>query len=278
MAKRKIKKFIRAAIVPLLIPLTKISRRRNKNNVCIFHNGRCGSTVVGNLLGKHNKIHWDGQIYAKLFVKPDGKTFGKTEFEKGLAIDVLNDRMKDVFTKFYGFDVKRNHISWLNFSVSDYVQQLVHMGFDQFVVLERKNHLRTILSYTIAREAGVWHLHRNEQPVEKAIHINPDKVYLEYEEIDLLEALDEISNYYVTLRKVFAELNLSYLNLIYEEDIREDPLNAYRKIIDHIGLKPKHPKTRFNRTNPFPINKMVSNYDELAKYLSNTPYKWMLDK
>ena len=92
MAKRKIKKFIRAAIAPLLIPLTRILRRRNKNNVCIFHNGRCGSTVVGNLLGKHNKIHWDGQIYAKLFVKPDGKTFGKIEYKKGFAMEILKDR------------------------------------------------------------------------------------------------------------------------------------------------------------------------------------------
>lgn len=278
MAKRKIKKMIRYALAPLLIPLTKITKRRKKNNVCIFHNGRCGSTVIVNLLGKHSKVHWDGEIFSKYFLNPDGKTFGRVDYEKNNAISILRNKMKDVFTQYYGFDVKRNHILWFGYSIPEYIQQLVKMGFDHFVVLERQNHLRTILSYTIARKAGVWHIHKHEAATEKAFHINPEKIYLGYEEIDLLTALGEMANYFSTLRNAFKDLNLPYLALTYEKDIRDDPKVGYEKIIDYIGLEIESPQTRFSRTNPFPIRNMVSNYDELFDYLSGTPYEWMLQE
>lgn len=272
-----LKKMLRNVLAPFLVPIVKIAKRRAKNNVCIFHNGRCGSTVISHLLGKHGKIHWDGEIYSKYFLKPDGKTFGKVNYERDQSIRILKNKMKAIFTKYYGFDVKRNHIEWFNFSISDYIEQLKELGFDRFIVLERQNHLRTILSYTIAREMGIWHIHRHEAAVEKTLRINPEKVYLAYEEMDLLNALELMSCYYRDLRNALKDLNVPYLDVTYEKDIRENPMVAYKKIIEYLGLRPKQPKIRFNRTNPFPLSKMVSNYDELDKYLSKTPYAWMLE-
>ena len=36
----------------------------------MFHPGRCGSTVLGNLLNQHPSIEWDGEIY-----EPQGRFY-----------------------------------------------------------------------------------------------------------------------------------------------------------------------------------------------------------
>ena len=38
----------------------------------MLHNGRCGSTVVGDLLVQNPNIHWASELYAKLKARSIG--------------------------------------------------------------------------------------------------------------------------------------------------------------------------------------------------------------
>ena len=43
----------------------------------MFHIGRCGSTVVSELLNQHSKIHWESELYTPIFTELQKKVSGK---------------------------------------------------------------------------------------------------------------------------------------------------------------------------------------------------------
>jgi hypothetical protein len=271
----RIKEAIKYSLSPFGIPIAYLIGRFKYNNICMFHIGRCGSTVIGDLLGKHPKILWDGEVFSRYFINNDDAA-GHRDWNELYGVNVLIRKMRSVIRKYYGFEVKHAHLKELTSSLPEYIKTLKQLGFDHFIVLERKNHLRSIVSYTIARETKRWHIHDHENATTKKINLNTNKVYLEYKEIPLLQALKTMNDYYSDLRKALDSTKSKCLDLIYDDDIKNDPLIAYHKTMTYLNLKPAKPKVRFNRTNPFPIQDMVSNYDELANHLSGTPYEWML--
>ena len=74
----------------------------------ILHNGRCGSTVVGNLLAQNPNMHWASELYEPMFAK--WKEENQQEFaylakepivENPIAI--LKNSMNEVTKPYYGF-------------------------------------------------------------------------------------------------------------------------------------------------------------------------------
>ena len=45
----------------------------------MLHNGRCGSTVVGDLLVQNPNIHWASELYAKLCLQSGKKKISKNQ-------------------------------------------------------------------------------------------------------------------------------------------------------------------------------------------------------
>lgn len=250
--------------------------RFKKNNICLLHSGRCGSTVLGDLLGKHNSIQWEGELLGHLFYDRNSKSFRRSSRDFGDIRKLINLRMKTTVNKYFGFELKRVHLECVSVEISDFIDYLRNLGFDYFILLERKNHLRTILSYTIARQSGNWHVHRTDKLDHQLIQLNLDKVYLEYDEMPLLDALGKMSTYYDEFRNTLRNRGINYLDLTYEVDILNDPYQAYSKILNFIHIKPSNPKIRFRKTNPFKVSELISNFDELSLALKNTPYAWML--
>ena len=77
----------------------------------ILHNGRCGSTVVGNLLAQNPNMHWASELYEPMFAK--WKEENQQEFaylakepivENPIAI--LKNSMNEVTKPYYGFAIK----------------------------------------------------------------------------------------------------------------------------------------------------------------------------
>ncbi|MCX6973238.1 MAG: hypothetical protein NTZ94_02865, partial [Verrucomicrobia bacterium] len=62
-----------------------------------------------------------------------------------------------------------------------------------------------------------------------------------------------------------------------ENDIENDPLKAYSKICEFIGVKATKPTISLSKTTPFSIRDLIENFDEVASCLANTPYEWMLE-
>ncbi|NEQ34055.1 MAG: hypothetical protein F6K04_24205 [Leptolyngbya sp. SIO4C5] len=51
----------------LLETLEKIWQPRDR--IAMLHYGRCGSTVLGDLLGQHPDIFWDSEVFERLYTQ-----------------------------------------------------------------------------------------------------------------------------------------------------------------------------------------------------------------
>ena len=66
------------------------------------------------------------------------------------------------------------------------------------------------------------------------------------------------------------------LKLRYEEDILSQPLEAYRRACEFLGLKPHDVSVRYVKTTPFPTVDVIANYWEVEAALRGTEFEWML--
>jgi hypothetical protein len=67
------------------------------------------------------------------------------------------------------------------------------------------------------------------------------------------------------------------LQLTYEDDILKDPRIAYRRVCGYLGLEPCPAFVRHARSNPFRLDEIIENYDEVKQALSGTEFEWMLE-
>ena len=65
--------------------------------------------------------------------------------------------------------------------------------------------------------------------------------------------------------------------MIYEDDIlNAGPIVAYEKVCSFLWLSPSKVQVKIGRTNPFPLEEIIENYEDIVKTLSTTKYSWML--
>jgi hypothetical protein len=242
-------------------------------SVAMLHVGRCGSTVVGNLLDQHPKIYWDGEVVFNEYVfnncqlKPfDTKTF-------------FRQQMLVAGNRFYGFEVKvhpEQQLAILHQTLPELVNELPELGVEQFIVLERKNYLRRIISAILGYQTKTRHLNSKSKAKLTQTRLDLDKVAfgIVYNPKPLINCLEEIDQTYRQLESLLEDK--SSLWLTYEDDILPDPRIAYRKVCEFIQVEPMAVDILNQRTNPFPIREIVENYDELEAMLKGTKFEWML--
>ena len=112
----------------------------------MFHVGRCGSTVLGDLLDQHPLVKWDREIYFRRFAR------NRFELKPFDSRKYLRHQMVVAGSRFYGFEVKfleNQHLAIVGAGLSDYVQQLRDVGVMHYVILERKNYLRMLISWVV---------------------------------------------------------------------------------------------------------------------------------
>ena len=240
----------------------------NSGNAVMFHIGRSGSTLIDNMLSQHPSIHWDGELLkdTKLYTAEDPIYFDKIK----LSMASLGKN------RFYGFEVKPFHLSKLNITIPFFLEQINQLGFDHFVVLQRRNYLKKIISSLKASKTGEWHKPRGGKPLHDKITIDFDNVSIDKTTMPLIGHLENYDTSFTQLENYLQKYN--YLWLTYEEDILLNPQIAYNKLVKFFSLKTHPSKVNYGRTNPFHISAIVSNYDALVHYLHNTQYAWMLSE
>ena len=242
----------------------------------MFHLGRCGSSVLASLLQQHRCIVWDGELYTPIFaewVKKNGgvETVGEMPED---AVKKLRWRMCRAFHRFYGFELKPFHFRLIGYPVELFTHQLDCLGFTHFVILDRKNRLRKILSSLIAHKRKRYHQFSGTRAELSRIKVNTDDVRIDFEAKPLLDYLSDYDKQFETLHKLLQGRKL--LKLTYEQDIQQKPKKAFLRICDFLGLQPCEVSIQFRRTNPFPVRDMLINFGEVESLLRGTRYGWML--
>lgn len=263
-----LKRAIKKAMSPILSPF-------RPGNIVMIHLGRSGSTVLADLLEQHPKIYWGAEIYNRIFrhwVKE-----GKEEIESFPyhPIDFLRKDMLLALHRYYGFEIKPFHLKLINLTPESFLQHLDKLNYTHFIVLDRKNRMRKIISSILAHtNKDKYHIKNTKDSSKKAINIDVQNVCIDFECKPLIEFLTDYDKQMNTFRQLLDGKKILYLS--YEEHIQDDPTNAYIQTCDFLNIKPRKVNVRLSRTNPFPVKDMIENFDEVSQHLKGSPFEWML--
>ena len=240
-----------------------LSKALVKKKVIMFHFGRSGSTVLGNMLDKHPNIRWAGEIFSESGLENAPKEISPSQWIKKHRYNTL----KSVFgleTKYLSFQQLGN--SPINLSIEEYLELVESLGFHHFIMLNRRNILRTLISTQIAFQNGIWHSKEQGKLVKLTLDFNNP--------MPLMAFLEQVTNEYENMQKLLLQKN--HLNLTYEEDILVNPYFAYSKVCSFLEYKPQAIQPDLKKTNPYSVKETLTNFAEVEKTLINTPYEWML--
>jgi LPS sulfotransferase NodH len=240
----------------------------------MFHVGRSGSHVLGDLLNQHDKIDWEGEIFERLFrefEKRNNKIIGENDISIDIG-DFIKTKFSGQTKEVYGIEVKFFHLALLHKTIDQFLDlfkdQEVH-----YIILKRKNLLRKIISSLVAHETSVFHIPVENKAKLKKITIDVNSVRIDRDNKTLMKFLTGYSESFEELELALKDKKV--LHLVYEEDIEQDPLKAYRKVCEFIGVEPSQPVINFRRSNPFKVSRIIRNFREVRKYLKDSPFESM---
>lgn len=245
------------------VSLRKLRFGRPKlGSVVLFHVGRCGSTVLARMLEQHSQVRWGGELFHDIRKTTPGYHPGRDWVRAVIQADQYRQQKG-----YFGFETKAIWFreDWLGMTEAQYLALLKELRFTHYIVLNRRNLLRAVVSAMIGFTTRTWHA--DAAPVGPTpIELKPDR---------LIALLDSYARFYRVLEELLRDK--PHLNLTYEDDIESDPLRAYRKTCESLKLTAEPVKVQLARTNPYPLRQMLTNFDTVSALLRATPYEWMLD-
>lgn len=242
----------------------------------MFHVGRVGSTVTGDLLNQHPLVFWGWEVFypalAAFLKAPRPESF-KPEAH---YLKVMYEKMLMAHMRIFGAEVHFAHLDLWQVSVQRFVREMRLLNFRYFVILKRRNLLRKIVSSSrLFLENGRSKQLIDERPVLRKIHIDPRSVRYLRRTWSLFDLFEWIERKYEEAESVLERRNV--LHLTYEDDVEQDPIVAYRRVCAFLGIEPVDVTVRLGRMNPFSLQDMLDNLDEVAAALRGTKYEWMLE-
>jgi hypothetical protein len=251
-------------------------RSQRRGPVAMLHYGRCGSSVLADLIGRHPRVYWDEEVFRRML----RKTCLEARFI-GDPFRLLRVRMMRAAGRCYGFETKCHEAydlgaPMLNMSIERLLDILIEeMGYRRFIVLKRRNYLRQQISVEVGRQVKRWHHPAGASPRLHPITLDLDRVGFGWEDLPLLDSFAERDRGYDRIARRLDGQRV--LRLTFEDDVLPDPLRGYRRVCDFLDLVPGRPEVQRARTNPFALRELLNNYDEVAAALRSTSYAWMLE-
>lgn len=188
---------------------------------------------------------------------------------------MLREFRKASHRVFFGCEVKPYHMSLTGHTAESFINMAKSVGFTHFVILDRKNRLRKIVSSVIAhRNTELFHFYGKKQAKLEKVEIDTEDVKIDFASKPLIKYLEDFDQQIQDIHSVLAGSNV--LNISYEEDIEGDPHIAYNRICDFLNIDRQQVSVKLSRTNPFPVADMIENIDEVRSALQDTRYEWML--
>lgn len=238
----------------------------------MLHVGRSGSGVVGKLLHQNPAVFWDGEVLKR---EGRGQELRAADGATRDAIARMGEKLREANRPVYGFELKPFHVEELGRELGAFVDGLRSCAFSRFIVLERENLLRKVVSSRVAHETAQWHLAAGAEPRLHRIVLDVDEVRIDNTRLSLLATLEKLSGLFPTLAALLVDDPV--LRLTYEDDVRQDPRAAYARICDFLGVEHVAVDVPYVRTNPFPLPDVVRNFEDVRRVLVGTPFEWMLD-
>ena len=107
-------------------------------------------------------MHWASELYTPLFAKwkkehPNRFPLSeqKTIVEK--PIEILKNSISETTKPYYGVEIKPVQLVLIGFLTANFLSQSFLLNFTYFILIRRKNWLRSIVSAKISAKTDVWH-------------------------------------------------------------------------------------------------------------------------
>ena len=162
--------------------MIQINRR---GSIAMIHIGRCGSTVVGKMLNCHPHICWAGEVYTPIFRKWKNRNGGVETVEPmpGDAVKILKRNRFWAFNRYYGFEIKPFHFRLIGYTANEFIDQLKKLGITHYILLDRENKLRKIVSSLIAHQNETTYFVSSESDIQLTrVHVDCRNIAIDFEE------------------------------------------------------------------------------------------------
>ena len=246
-----------------------------------WHVGRCGSSVLGSLLAQHPSISYSNEIYSRFMPRRRGS----------VSLPSIESVLEDAEqvsseSKLHFFEVK--HLSDQNLGLypqlklQDWLNLFFSKGYKHHILMRRRNGLRRIVSHLRAAQSGQYVLGSSSAVVQRSpITVPLDEIVHGHGCRTLLGWLEEYEQGHKAMQLCLVAMGklhpeLSWLELVYEDQIEHDPYTAYRAVCNFLDLPVVDVDLRHRKISPGHLADLIANYDEVRDYLSPTRFAWML--
>lgn len=244
-----------------------------QTRVCCFHFGRCGSTLLGNMLNAHSQLNWKSEIFHSLHENSRSNT------KNADGIEILNSILEESATKKHlGIETKFQHLdsNGLDMELEDFLSLLGQLNFTKFIVLSRRNYLRQAISVARGQMTKTWHVTSSgELPDDSPFEFDLEQVSLGGTNRTLLDCFEFLNTTYDKAIGLFQSLGLDVLKLEYESDLEQDASIGFRKTVSFLGIRNEAPRISLRKLEQRPVSEIVANFSDIKRALANTPYEWM---
>jgi hypothetical protein len=250
--------------------LKKIERKVNiwrfnlwheRVNIVMIHLGRCGSTALAHHLQQHPELKWAGEII-------------EHENEKHAALNKINQFVTNSIRKYSGIEIKPFHLRSCRIPPQEFLDFLKKKQFSKIIFLTRKNLLRIIISGTVSRQTKVWHIQNSNNQKLHQIYLDPNSIMVRGNFYKLLDVLSMLEKDILDMEELLKKQKI--LRLYYEEHVSMSPVIGFKKICEYIGVPFVENSISLVKTNPFPLQEIITNFSEIKEHLDNTRFEWML--
>lgn len=241
--------------------------------VLMLHVGRCGSTVLANLLDQHPAIYWDAKLprvakglYGAQLAEMDFPVWTKRQFA------ISGDR-------FYGFEFKvleDQYPALIGLSTGEFLAACREIGVTHYILLARRNTLRHVVSHYASRNRGAWHAtEAGAASRKRSFRLDPDDITTGASPgRSLVDYLAEVETKHDEVRRLLAGERL--LEIEYERDVdAAGAEHAYRMTCDFLGIDLAPVDVLNVRLNPYSLSEVLDNHAEIEARLEGTEYAWM---
>lgn len=248
--------------------------------IILTHFGRSGTTVLAEMLNKHDKISWLNEYFSLKWIRDrENYNFTLDQLMEMIGAEVKKAHERDPGL-WVGHEIKlMNFLQNPSCNMVDYARATADPDSYVHIILRRRNVLKRICSSLKAAQTKVYHVKSDNSDYKDRTFRIDFKNIIDYDTgerganfPDLIErSIDREERVLSNFRNV----GIRYMELSYEDDIEQNPLQAYEKVIDALGLERQAPEVSLSRTSSG-LKADLENYEQLEEQMRGSKYAWML--
>lgn len=249
--------------------------------ITMFHIGRCGSTVLGNMLDEEPTLFWDSEALDPRIdrVHRMPELLERERFDRKAFDREVRRRFVNAGKRRYGVEFKHEQINLYGIRDPNEARDILKSaGFGVFVSLIRKNVLRQLVSTLRGIAIGNMHINAGDKKGlnMKPIDLDPAGFRVRNgQKIEPLEAhLDRRERSLEWLKEAAGD---DALHLEFETHVLKDPRVGYELLCKHIGIEARDQAPSLTRTNPQPVDQLLADPKAWRDRLKGTRFEWMMD-